>query len=84
MEIIESKFFVWLDNFMKTTSHGEVMTSLSHLIARAPTPYVVFTSIPSIILRFFVEVEAFKLAAFLVSFSSVQGRSRSFVLIYFS
>ena len=53
MEVIESKFFVWLDNFMKTTSHGEVMTSLSHLIAGAPTPYGVFTSIPSIILRFF-------------------------------
>ena len=47
---------------------GEVMTSLGHLIALASKPYVVFTSIPSIILRFFVEVEAFKLAVFLVTF----------------
>ena len=53
MKIIESKFFVWLGNFMKTTSHGEVMTSLGHLIARAPTPYVVFTFC-SILSQFFL------------------------------
>ena len=74
MEIIETKVFVWLGNFMKTTSHGEVMTPLGHLIARAPTSYVVFTSISSIILSFFVEVEAFKLAAFLVSFFFCLGK----------
>lgn len=53
MEIIEFKFFVWFDNFMKIMLYGEVMMFLSYFIVCVFIFYVVFILIFLIILRFF-------------------------------